>query len=257
MVDLKVEFGSVQETPTFFPEQEGLVEAVITNDGNTQFDGSVDLAVYASIDSQLEKNDLNVNESGSLDELDGQDEILSGGGGNNPIGTVTFNEINLAPGESQTVNLDFTSSDLRTASVVSPGAYFLIAEVDPNNTIPESNEDNNIAQGDNSQFISTDGTNVVLDWNSVFLNAVQKSGVDSYGFDNNGPIGELGTIPPVVPRNGAILHTAVYDAVNAFSQEFQPYFVEDAAPDGASIEAAVVGAAFKVLSELYPEQQAV
>lgn len=254
--DLTVRFGDILETPTIFPKQEGLVQAIITNDGDTTFSGPVDLAVYASINPQLEKDTLNINEPGSLDELEGQDEVLSGDGGENPIGTITFDGINLAPGESQTVDLDFTSSDLRTASVVAPGAYFLIAEVDPNNVISESNEDNNVAQGDNSQFISTDGTDVVLDWNSVFLNAVQVSGVDSYGFDNNGPIGPIGTIPPVVPRNGAILHTAVYDAVNAFDRNFESFFVEDAAPEGASIEAAAVGAAFTVLSELYPEQQA-
>ena len=198
--DLKVSFGEVIETPTIFPTEEGEVEATITNEGDTTFSDSVDLAIYGSTNSKLEKEDLNINEEGSLDELDGQDEVLSGETSNDNIGTITVDGLNLAPGESETVNLDFASQELRTASVVAPGAYYLLAEADPNNAISEDNEDNNVA----SQFISTDGTDVVLDWNSTFLNAVQTSGADTYGYSDN----EAGTIPPVVPRNGAVLQTA-------------------------------------------------
>ena len=194
------------------------------------------------------QRDLNINEPGSLDELDGQDEILSDQKGTDSIETLTVDGLNLAPGESETVNLDFASQESRTASVVAPGAYYLLAEADPNNAISEDNEDNNVA----SQFISTDGTDVVVDWNSTFLNAVQTSGADTYGYSDN----EAGTIPPVVPRNGAVLQTAVYDAVNAFEEEFEPYSVDDEPPEGASAEAAAVGAAYTALSELYPGQQA-
>ncbi|PSO72937.1 MAG: hypothetical protein BRC40_09175 [Cyanobacteria bacterium QH_8_48_120] len=150
------------------------------------------------------QRDLNINEPGSLDELDGQDEILSDQKGTDSIETLTVDGLNLAPGESETVNLDFASQESRTASVVAPGAYYLLAEADPNNT---------------------------------FLNAVQTSGADTYGYSDN----EAGTIPPVVPRNGAVLHTAVYDAVNAFEEEYEPYSVNDNPPEGASAEAAAVG----------------
>ncbi|HEY9769669.1 MAG TPA: CARDB domain-containing protein [Coleofasciculaceae cyanobacterium] len=251
-VDLKTSFGEILETPSIFPTQEGEVEVIITNQGDSTFTGSADLALYASTNSKLEKKDLNINEKGSLDKLDGQDEVLTGQSSNDTIGTITVDDLNLAPGESATVNLDFSSSDLRTPSVVAPGAYYLISEVDPNNTIPESKDGNNKAK----QFISTDGSNVVQDWNSVFLNAVQASGADSYGFTSPDASGGDGTIPPVVPRNGALLHTAIFDTAVAFEGGFEPFAVDKLAPGGASVEAAVVGAAFTILSskEVYSEQ---
>ena len=249
-VDLKTSFGEILETPSIFPTQEGEVEVIVTNQGDSTFSGSADLALYASTNSKLEKKDLNINEEGSLDELDGQDEVLTGQSSNDTIGTITVDDLNLASGESTTVNLDFSASDLRTPSVVAPGAYYLISEVDPNNTIPESKNGNNKAR----QFVSTDGSNVVQDWNSVFLNAVQASGADTYGFSS--PDAGDGTIPPVVPRNGALLHTAIFDTVVAFEGGFEPFEVDRLAPDGASVEAAVVGAAFTILSdeEVYSEQ---
>ena len=250
VVDLRTSFGEILDTPSIFPTQEGEVEVIITNEGDSSFTGSTDLALYASTDSDLEKNDLNINEEGSLDILDGQDEVLTGQSNGDNVGTITIDDLNLAPGESTTVNLDFSASDLRTPSVIAPGAYYLISEVDPNNTISENDNGNN----QSSQFVSTDGSNVVQDWNSVFLNAVQASGADSYGFSS--PNAGDGTIPPVVPRNGALLHTAIFDTVVAFGGEFEPFAVDSLAPDGASVEAAVVGAAFTILSseEVYSQQ---
>ena len=252
VVDLKTSFGEILDTPSIFPTQEGEVEVIITNEGDSSFTGSTDLALYASTDSDLEKNDLNINEEGSLDILDGQDEVLTGQSNGDNVGTITIDDLNLAPGESTTVNVDFSASDLRTPSVIAPGAYYLISEVDPNNTISENNDDNN----QSSQFISTDGSNVVQDWNSVFLNAVQASGADTYGFTSPDVSGGDGTIPPVVPRNGALLHTAIFDTAVAFEGGFEPFAVDSLAPDGASVEAAIVGTAFTILSseEVYSEQ---
>lgn len=250
-VDLKTSFGEIPETPSIFPQEKGEIELIVTNQGDRTFTGSADLALYASTNSRLEKSDLNINEAGSLDTLNGQDEILTGQSSNDTIGTITIDDLNLAPGESKTVKLDFSSPDLRTPSVVAPGAYYLISEIDPNNTIGESDDSNNQA----SQFISTDGSNVVQDWNSVFLNAVQASGADAYGYSSSSAGGD-GTIPPVVPRNGALLHAAIFDTVVAFEGGFEPFAVDSLAPNGASVEAAVVGAAFTILSseEVYSEQ---
>ncbi|MEM7592498.1 MAG: CARDB domain-containing protein [Cyanobacteria bacterium P01_A01_bin.83] len=252
VVDLRTSFGEISETPSIFPREEGEVEVIVTNQGDSTFTGSADLAVYASTNSTLEKGDLNIDEEGFLDNLKGQDEVLTGQSSNDTIGTITIDALNLAPGESETVNLDFSSSDLRTPSVIAPGAYYLISEIDPNNSIRESNNGNNRA----SQFISTDGSNVVQDWNSVFLNAVQASGADSYGFSSPSAGSGDGTIPPVVPRNAALLHTAIFDTVVAFEGGFEPFAVDEIAPSGASVEAAVVGAAFTILSseEVYSEQ---
>ena len=251
-VDLTTSFGEILDTPSIFPTQEGEIEVIISNDGDSTFTGSTDLALYASTDSDLEKSDLNINEGSSIDVLDGQDEVLTVQNDDGTIGTIPVNDLNLAPGESTTINLDFSSSDLRTPSVIAPGAYYLIAEVDPNSTISEDS-DNNRA----SQFVSTDGSNVVQDWNSVFLNAVQASGADSYGFGSPESGGD-GTIPPVVPRNGALLHTAIFDTAVAFEGGFEPFAVDSSAPEVASVEAAIVGAAFTILSseEVYSEQTA-
>jgi hypothetical protein len=134
--------------------------------------------------------------------LQGKDELL---------GTLRIDD-DLSPNQSRTFTIDFASDEFRTASVVSPGAYFLIAEV-------ESNEGNNIAEGENSQFISTDGTDVVLDWNSTLLNAIQAEGDRLRGTDINEvlPIAS----PPFAARNAAIVHRAIYDAVSDASGQMR------------------------------------
>ena len=49
---------------------------------------------------------------------------------------------------------------------------------------------------------------------------------------------------------------AVYDAVNAIHQQFQPFYFHGRAPEGASEEAAAVAAAHRVLVTYFPSQQA-
>ncbi len=78
----------------------------------------------------------------------------------------------------------------------------------------------------------------VLLWNEAALQAIQ----------------EERTPAPVAARNLAILHAAVYDAVNAIDRTHAVYHVEADAPPGASMEAAAVGAAHRVLTRLYPKQ---
>ncbi len=57
--------------------------------------------------------------------------------------------------------------------------------------------------------------------------------------------------PPVASRNLAILHTAIFDAVNGVDTRYQSYRVAPAAPGGSSVTAAAAGAAFRVLDSLY------
>ncbi|HEY9798397.1 MAG TPA: CARDB domain-containing protein [Leptolyngbyaceae cyanobacterium] len=209
--DLVIKFGDILETPTIFPDEQGKVKVVVTNQGIGRFRGPLDLNLYASTDPVLDDNPLN-----TLDPpLRGKDELL---------GTLNLNNVNLKPGQSKTFTLDFSKPEFRTASVVSPGSYYLITEVDPGNSIRESNENNNQA----STHISTDGTDVVLDWNSTLLNAIQAVATR--------PI----TAPPFGARNSAIVHAAIYDAVNAIDRSYTPYLVNiDASGTGASPEAAV------------------
>jgi hypothetical protein len=84
-------------------------------------------------------------------------------------------------------------------------------------------------------FATIPRADVVLDWNSLMIDAIRS--------DNSGPT--------LSSRNLAILHTAIYDAVNSVLRTHQPYrFQLDATP-GTSAEAAAVGAAYEVMKTLY------
>ena len=262
MSDLTVEFGNIIETPTVFPEEQGQLEITVTNQGDEGVEGAT-LNLYASTDAVLDDDDLNIIgdtiDGTDVEDIDGTDELLG-----------TISGVNLATGEEATFTIDFASelvtSDTidftfndfdSTPSVVSPGAYNLIAEVDADN---DSNEGNNQAV----QFISSDGTDVILDWNSTFLNAVQAEGKADIaaGVDleenQNSIEGIPGVAPPIEARDGAILHTAIYDAVFALSDNPRSTGIAELpnAPEGGSQEAAAVGAAYTVLSELFPQQEA-
>lgn len=225
--DLIVEFDAI-DSPTIFPEEEGTVQVVVTNQGDAQVNGPVTLKLFASTDSDL---DLPLNTLNS--RLEGTDELL---------GSVTRRAFNLQPGQSTTLTLDFASPAFRTPSVVSPGAYNLIAQIDSSNAVTESDETNNLA----SAFVSTDGTDAVLDWNATLLNAIQAVA------------SRPETTPPVAARNQAIVHAAIYDAVNAIDQSHSSYLVniDPSEAEGASAEAAAVGAAYQTLINLYPTEAA-
>ena len=83
------------------------------------------------------------------------------------------------------------------------------------------------------------GPDPVLQWNQIALAAIALDASD----------------PPTSTRGLAMVHSAVYDALNAV--EGNPgHFVALAAPVGSSVEAAVVQAAHDVLVYLFPGQQA-
>lgn len=56
-------------------------------------------------------------------------------------------------------------------------------------------------------------------------------------------------------RSMAMVHTAMFDAVNSIEGGYTPYKIKETAPPGSSSEAAAVAAAHTVLRNLYPEQQ--
>jgi hypothetical protein len=245
--DLIVKINSVLETPGIFPDEQGRIQITVANRGNQQVRGA-SVNLYASTDTELDRDNLNTNsdriEGTDINLLRGTDELLG-----------TLNGINLGANQSRTFTIDFASEDFRTASVVSAGAYHLIAEVDPNNAVAEINERNNQAL----RFISTEGTDAILDWNSVFLNAVQTDGKldirNGVRLTDTSP--GAGVAPPLQARDGAILNLAMYEAVNAINGDGSSYLNNlIAPPQGASAEAAAVGAAYRVLTTLYPEQRA-
>ena len=91
-------------------------------------------------------------------------------------------------------------------------------------------------------FLVASGTraDAVTDWNSAALDAVKADQ----------------TPPPKAARALAILHVAIYDAVNGITQTNDPYFVMDKPAGVASVEAAASAAAHRVLITLYPARQA-
>jgi hypothetical protein len=81
---------------------------------------------------------------------------------------------------------------------------------------------------------------MVLQWNDVLLDAVR---VDK-------------TAPPKASRAMAIVHTAVFDAVNSIDRSYTPYMTSVNVHPRASKEAAVISAAYETLVTLFPAQRA-
>ncbi|WP_013323524.1 CARDB domain-containing protein [Gloeothece verrucosa] len=143
--------------------------------------------------------------------------------------------INLKPFQSITLTINYDNN----TSAIAPGAYNLIARVDSQNQVAELEENNNTV----SRLVSAPNTDVVIDWNATALNAIQAEGEAGRG------------IPPTVgSRLLALVSTAVYDTVNAFKHNYTAYAVDVNAPKGASLQAAAVGAAYRVLTQLIPQQ---
>ena len=82
----------------------------------------------------------------------------------------------------------------------------------------------------------------VVQWNQTLLVIVRTPGA------------QPATIHPT--RSFAIMHAAIYDAVNAIDGTHQPYLVRLGASHFASQEAAAAAAAHEVLVKLYPSFRA-
>jgi membrane-associated phospholipid phosphatase len=79
----------------------------------------------------------------------------------------------------------------------------------------------------------------VIVWNNAALNAIRGAHMS----------------PPEASRALAILHAAIYDAVNGITRSYAPYVIKSGAPSGASKEAAASAAAYYALSALFPSTQ--
>ncbi len=62
------------------------------------------------------------------------------------------------------------------------------------------------------------------------------------------------TPPPIAARQLAILHIAMFDAVNSIARRYKPFEVDKTALEGTSLHAAAAGAAQQVLTYFYPER---
>ena len=77
---------------------------------------------------------------------------------------------------------------------------------------------------------------VVTDWNNAALDAIR---VDR-------------TAPPIASRSLAIVHVAIYDAVNGIARTHEPYLVPSAVSSSASRVASASAAAHQTLVSLFP-----
>ena len=87
------------------------------------------------------------------------------------------------------------------------------------------------------------GEDVVLRWNRVLMETVRTPGQHP------------ATIMPV--RSYAIMHAAIFDAVNSIDGTYTPYLIDVPGSKNASIEAAAAKAARDVLVGLYPTREAI
>jgi hypothetical protein len=93
--------------------------------------------------------------------------------------------------------------------------------------------------GQESASEGSTSVNQVLEWNRIFVESlIATNAVNSSS-----------------PRLGAIVHTAIFDALNGIARRYSPIFVHRSAPGGASRRAAVVSAAYTSLLDLFPSQK--
>ncbi|MEZ2236551.1 chemotaxis protein CheB [Microcoleus sp.] len=150
------------------------------------------------------------------------DYISDFGNGNDKIrllNGLTFEDLNIQQGSDANSNSTIIQDKLTGEYLaVLPGVNS--SSINPNN------------------FTTHISGNAVTDWNATTLDAVRTAS----------------TAPPLASRNMAMVHAAIYDAVNSISKKYSPYRVQIDAPPGASEEAATAAAAHRVLVSLYPAQ---
>jgi hypothetical protein len=84
---------------------------------------------------------------------------------------------------------------------------------------------------------------VILQWNRVLMGTIRTPGQ------------QPPTIFPV--RSFAMMHAAMFDAVNSIDGSYTPYFTNEPVSKNASLEAAAAQAAHDVLAALYPSRLAI
>jgi hypothetical protein len=99
-----------------------------------------------------------------------------------------------------------------------------------------------VQPGANAQAVAPaqQAKDAVMEWNAIALSTIRTDK----------------TSPPMAAHNLAMVHGAVYDAVNGIAATHKPYRVQVQAPPGASEAAATIAAAHRMLVNLYPKQAA-
>lgn len=89
-------------------------------------------------------------------------------------------------------------------------------------------------------FGQISSADTVTEWNEVTLQAIRVAA----------------SSPPVAARALAMVHVAIFDAMNAVTRGYRPYVVDTTVSLDTSREAAAAQAAYTVLTPLFPSQQA-
>ena len=89
--------------------------------------------------------------------------------------------------------------------------------------------------------------NPVIDWNAIAVTTA---------LNGNQTISPGSNTAGGMSLYLAYIHLGIYDAVNAIDHRFQPYGAEIPAPAGASVDAAVISAAYNTLVFYFPDQSA-
>jgi len=143
-------------------------------------------------------------------------------------------QVRLNSNKDKKIELDYKTAGLALAE----GSYNLIARIDPLAGVVDSNTANNQSVA----LVNASGSDAILTWTSCALNAIKSAG-------SNGKPG----IPPTTgTRLMALLSTTLLDTVAAFGNSVDPYRIDVAAGNGASRQAAIVGAAQQILSQMLP-----
>ena len=143
-------------------------------------------------------------------------------------------QLSIKSNQTKNLELEYSTAGLALAE----GSYSLIARIDPLAGVIDSNTANNQSVA----LVNAAGSDAILTWTSCALNAIKSAG-------SNGKPG----IPPTTgTRLMALLSTTLLDTVAAFGNTVSPYRIDVAAENGISRQAAIVGAAQQILSQLLP-----
>ncbi|MEO1006387.1 MAG: hypothetical protein AAFW67_11175, partial [Cyanobacteria bacterium J06638_38] len=230
-LSLEIEGTTLPESATELGSP-GSIDLLITNEGEKTIDGTVDLNLFVSSDKKINTRILPLTGKEVQDGLIGTLEDADLGG--------------LEPGDSKTITMEYEN----ITSFVPPGSQFLIAEIDEESL----GEGQDVVTENNSAetLVSLPGTDVVLDWQTTGANLT----TNQFLFDE---LADVGAAPPQGTRAGALLSASMFNAFAGVTGEFDPYVIDldaiEMSPEGASVEAAIAGASFTVLNELYPEQR--
>jgi len=119
------------------------------------------------------------------------------------------------------------------------GSYYLIGRVE---ALSGGEEAADLANNQSHQLVNPKGADPILVWTSCALNVIKSAGSN----------GKPGVPPTTGTRLMAMLSTAMLDTLAAFGDEVAPYRFDENAPKRSSRDAALIGAAYRILSQELP-----